>query len=174
MMGKRRAVGEIVAAMVLLLIVSVGGGLLFSISMKEGNQQSLVLRDEMSAESGQIQERFKIIYVGSYEDKLCVWILNYGNVDIKISHIYLYEYGELQDQSYEPCDPNKGTGDFEALLVRAQGYIEDTDYERNFVVYRDDIKKFYFRDIFFEDVIDVLVRITVTTERGVSVFETRG
>jgi hypothetical protein len=158
MLGKRRALGEIIAAMVLLLIVSLGGGLLFSISMREGDANSRGLRDELDAESSIVQEKFKIISIGpDNDDKLCVWILNYGSVDIKIDQIYVnniqYDTGDYDAELVNPLDSQLGSS-----------YITDLD------LYSMDVKKITFTILTHTEACESPGEIVVSSERGVSVY----
>jgi archaellum component FlaG (FlaF/FlaG flagellin family) len=169
MMGKKRAVGEIIAAMVLLLIVSISGGILFSVATKEGNQQSTELKEELSAKEDIVQERFKIVNIGPYidpnnpseptgDESLSIWILNFGDVDIIIDRIY------VNDISYGP-------GDYQTELVNPGSHAGSTyAFDTNFDIYLMDVKKFVFNGLSFNNACQDPGKIVITSKRGVSVY----
>jgi hypothetical protein len=157
MMGKKRALGEIIASMVLLLIVSIGGGILFSMAAREGNLQSAEVKEELTFEENIIQERFKIVSLGPNSGgKLSIWILNYGDIDIVIDKIY------VNDVSY-------GFGDYQAQLLNPLPSQVGSPYESNFEIYHMDIKKFDFNGLSYTDACQSPGKIVISSERGVSV-----
>jgi hypothetical protein len=86
---KRRAVGEIVAALILILIAGILGSLLFTISLGSTNQQSKELKAQLDIETESTQERFNLLYLSNESSVLTFWIQNYGKIDIKIVDIYI-------------------------------------------------------------------------------------
>jgi hypothetical protein len=158
MMGKRRALGEIIASMVLLLIVSIGGGILFSMAAREGNLQSTEVKEELSFEENIIQERFKIVSFGPNSGgQLSIWILNYGDIDIVIDKIY------VNDVSY-------GLGDFQAQLINPLPSQAGTPYESSLQIYYMDIKKIDLNALSYADACQSPGKIVISTERGVSIY----
>jgi len=86
-----RAVSEVIASLVLLLIVSILGTTLYSYTLTELGTKQNVLQMEIQMETERVRERFTVIAVwwGDGENLLNMTILNYGIIDIKIADIYV-------------------------------------------------------------------------------------
>ena len=93
MLRKRRAVGEIIAALMLMFIASMAGVILFTTSIKASNEQGVILRDQYKNEGDSAQERFEILYAEYDESKgtISVWFYNYGKLECDIIGIYVDE-----------------------------------------------------------------------------------
>lgn len=89
MTEKRRAIGEIMAAMILLLIASLAGILLFTSSLRTSNLQGEILRSQVEIECESSQERFRVISAHIDGDNIKTWVLNYGEIQIEIIDIYI-------------------------------------------------------------------------------------
>ena len=86
-----RAVSEVIASLVLLLIVVVLGTFLYGYSLSAMGEQQSSFKGEVGMQAERAQERFKLIaawWSGS-GDLLNLTILNYGKLDIKIVDIYV-------------------------------------------------------------------------------------
>jgi len=107
---KRRAVGEIVAALILMLIASLAGVLLFTTSIRISNAQGTILRSQILSNSESVQELYQVLNAVKDNGNLKIWIYNYGKLDIEISDIYINEkrtsfyqiVGKLEINSDEP------------------------------------------------------------------------
>ncbi len=86
----RLGVSEIVASLVLLLIVSSLGVFLYSITTSTTNTQIDIARTEASREIQRAQERFRVVAATNTSvTNYTVAVLNYGDIDITISDIYV-------------------------------------------------------------------------------------
>ena len=88
---RRRAVSEIVASLMLLLIVSALGTALYSYTLTITQVQHDELTSEMSRATERAKERVRVIAVwwSGAGDLLNVTVLNYGKVDVGISDVYV-------------------------------------------------------------------------------------
>ncbi len=90
MLGRSRAVSEVIASLILLLIVSVLGTFLYTYTLTATGLQQSALQGEVLREAERAQERFRVIAVWwSGADLLNLTILNYGRIDIKIVDVYV-------------------------------------------------------------------------------------
>lgn len=91
MLTGRRAVSEVIASLVLLLIVSVLGTFLYSYSLSATGFRQNVLQGDVLMKAERAQERFRVIAVwwSGSGDLLNLTILNYGRLDIEIADIYV-------------------------------------------------------------------------------------
>jgi len=89
MSEKRKAVGEIMAALILMLIASITGVLLFTTSLRTSNAQGEILRSQVVDESESSQERFQVINAFFESGSVKIWVHNYGNVEIEIVDVYI-------------------------------------------------------------------------------------
>lgn len=91
MLSKRRGVSEIISTIILILIVSVAGSLLFAYSADffQGQQDSLITENERIID--QAEERFRITAVlwSGVGNVLDISVYNYGIDDIAITDIYV-------------------------------------------------------------------------------------
>ncbi len=88
---KRRGVSEIISTIILILIVSVVGSLLFAYSAGFfQEQQTTVISDNVLA-TNQAEERFRIsaVYWSGAGDVIDVAVYNYGIDDISIDDVYV-------------------------------------------------------------------------------------
>ena len=91
MLNGERAVSEVIASLILLLIVSVLGASLYSYTLTVTGYQQNTLQGEVHREAERAQERFRVIAVGwsGSGDLLNLTILNYGKLDIQIDDVYV-------------------------------------------------------------------------------------
>lgn len=91
MSRRKRAVSEVVASLVILLIVSIFGTSIYSFSLTSVRSQQDRLRGEISAETSRARERLKIIYINwnGLDDRLNITFLNYGLFETSIVKIYV-------------------------------------------------------------------------------------
>ena len=112
MIVKRRGVSEIISTVIIILIVSVAGSLLFTYSSGQFQEQQSRAISENKLSTDQAQERFRItaIWWNGNDDLLNITVYNYGVLDIEISDIYIdgirvqtYFYGRnelIQTEKY--------------------------------------------------------------------------
>ncbi|MFC1803146.1 hypothetical protein ACFL0D_04165 [Thermoproteota archaeon] len=86
---KRRAIGEIIAALILILIASLAGVLLFTTSVRTSNVQGKILRTQIQTESESAQERFQVLNAVNEGNTFKIWVYNYGKVDVEIVDVYI-------------------------------------------------------------------------------------
>ena len=91
MSSRSRAVSEVIASLVLLLIVSVVGTTLYSYTLTVTGLEQNELQGEIQTEAARAKERFRIVSVwwSGVGDQLSMTILNYGRLDIKILDVYV-------------------------------------------------------------------------------------
>jgi hypothetical protein len=128
----RKAVGEIVAALILILIAGILGSLLFTISLGSTNQQSKELKAQLDIEKESTQERFNLLYLSNDSGDLTLWIQNYGKIDITIVDIYIEgvrtSFSELEINVGEICKideltlPSGITGpEYKVVVISSRG-----------------------------------------------------
>ena len=89
-MKPRRGLSEIIASMTVLAIVSVLGVMLYNLSLESFNSQQNNLTNDVNTSIEIAQQRFEIVSVIPTSDRTVkIYLLNYGNIDIKISDVYL-------------------------------------------------------------------------------------
>jgi hypothetical protein len=92
-MKPRRGLSEIIASLTVLIIVSVLGVMLYSISTGAMSEQQNNLLSQLSFEEGKARERFEIVGVEYFNSSsIKLWLLNYSNDDtlkVTISSIYV-------------------------------------------------------------------------------------
>jgi hypothetical protein len=96
MLEKRKAVGEITAAIILMMIVSIAGVILFTTSLRTSSAQGVILRSQIEDDGDSVQERFTNLHTsinsaGPNSYDLTIWVYNYGKVECKIMDIYIKE-----------------------------------------------------------------------------------
>jgi flagellar basal body-associated protein FliL len=92
-MKPRRGLSEIIASLTVLIIVSVLGVMLYSISTGAMSEQQNNLLSKLSFEEEKARERFEIVGVEYTDDRsITLWVLNYSNdntLKVTISSIYV-------------------------------------------------------------------------------------
>jgi hypothetical protein len=142
---KRPAVGEIMAALILMMIVSLAGVLLFTTALRTSSAQGIILRSQIEDDGEIVQERFSNLFtsinqtgVNSYN--LTIWVYNYGKKDCKIVDIYIK-------------DPYNGN---EIIKHKVNNLIINTN----------DVEKIYFNITTSSDYSSF--EVNIISERGVS------
>jgi archaellum component FlaF (FlaF/FlaG flagellin family) len=91
MIVKRRGVSEIISTIIIILIVSIAGSLLFTYSsgLFQGQQDKALKENKLSTD--QVQERYKLttVWWNGNDNLLNITVYNYGTLDIEISDIYI-------------------------------------------------------------------------------------
>lgn len=102
-MRKRRGISEIISVIIILLIVSIAGVILFNFSLQTTGASQMSLQDELDKETGASKERFTITSVVKINNNsIVISMLNYGKIDIIIDEIYVngirsnYYYNNLE------------------------------------------------------------------------------
>jgi archaellum component FlaF (FlaF/FlaG flagellin family) len=91
MSRRRKAVSEVVASLVILLIISVLGTSLYTFSMTVMRSQQESLQNDIEIETARAKERLKVVYVvwdGSSDD-LNVSVLNCGRLEMRLVDMYV-------------------------------------------------------------------------------------
>jgi flagellin-like protein len=91
MFVKRRGVSEIISTIIIILIVSVAGSLLFTYSsvLFQRQQDTAIRENKLSTVQAQELFRFTAVWWNGNDDLLNVTVYNYGKLDIDISDIYI-------------------------------------------------------------------------------------
>jgi len=92
-MKPRRGISEIIASLTVLIIVSVLGVMLYSISTGAMSEQQNNLLSQLRFEEEKARERFEIVGVEYFNSSsIKLWLLNYSNdntLKVTISSIYV-------------------------------------------------------------------------------------
>ena len=91
MYKSKKGVSEVVASLVVLLIVSILGTSIYSVSVTTMQKQRDAIKWTSNIESKKYMEKIRTLYVNwnSTDDELEIYFLNYGNIVINIADIYL-------------------------------------------------------------------------------------
>ena len=91
MYKSKKGVSEVVASLVVLLIVSILGTSIYSVSVTTMQKQRDAIKWTSNIESKKHMEKIRTLYVNwnSTDDELEIYFLNYGNIVINIADIYL-------------------------------------------------------------------------------------
>ncbi|MCJ7759754.1 hypothetical protein MUP59_01235 [Candidatus Bathyarchaeota archaeon] len=90
MFRDRRGVSEVIASLILILIVSVAGVLLYSYSLSALGSSSSYFQLETSKEEEKVRERFQITSVWwDISNQLNLTIFNHGKIEIAIDAFYI-------------------------------------------------------------------------------------
>ncbi len=91
MIVKRRGVSEIISTIIIILIVSVAGSLLFTYSSEvfQRQQDRAIRENKLSVDQAQELFRFTAVWWDGNDDLLNITVYNYGMLDIDISDIYI-------------------------------------------------------------------------------------
>ena len=91
MCESKKGVSEVVASLIVLLIISVLGTSIYSVSVTMMQKQRDTSKWTTNIESEKYMEKIRTLYVSwnSTSDELEIFFLNHGNVVINIADIYL-------------------------------------------------------------------------------------
>ena len=91
MLKKGRAVSEVVASLVILLVVSILGTSLYSFSLNVMRSEQENFFTQSRVEAFRAQERLKVVYVGwsGSDDTLNLTVLNHGKIEISLAEVYV-------------------------------------------------------------------------------------
>lgn len=91
MIVKRRGVSEIISTVMIILIVSIAGSLLFTYSstMFQENQDRVLRETELSTQQAQTRFKFTAVWWNGNDDLLNITVYNYGMIDIEVNDIYV-------------------------------------------------------------------------------------
>lgn len=91
MCKSKKGVSEVVASLVVLLIISILGTSIYSVSVTTMQKQRDAIKWTSNIESEKYMEKIRTLYVNwnSTGDELEIYFLNYGNIVINIADIYL-------------------------------------------------------------------------------------
>jgi len=89
-MRKRKGISEIISVMIVLLIVSVTGVILYNFSLETTSAQQDSLKYELDQGTAAAQERFRILgAIWIDQNKFDITVLNFGMIDIRLDEIYI-------------------------------------------------------------------------------------
>jgi flagellin-like protein len=89
-MRSRRGVSEIIASLLLLVIVSIAGAMLYTVSLQNISTQQDNLQLDTKIQKTRAMERFEILAVRiTNDDHIIITYINYGEVNIDIVSVYL-------------------------------------------------------------------------------------
>ena len=161
MLMKKRAVGEIMGAIILILIAGVAGSIFYNISLRSMNEQTANAREEIIRDSSTAKERlfttyasFDPLIIGTSEIfSITLWTMNYGQSEIKIENIYVsYDVSHLlsDDDPFTETILYQFSEDF---IMEAYESTSD-DYDDNSLIYTGDIKRIFIENaIMYEDIL---------------------
>ena len=88
---KRRGISEIIATIILILIVSIAGTLLFAYSTNYIQRLNDQYQENTELTTGTAQERFTVttVWWSGADDFLNITVYNYGQNDIQITDVYI-------------------------------------------------------------------------------------
>jgi flagellin-like protein len=90
LLENNKGVSEIVASLMLILVVTTAGALLYSYSLDTFSSSSSLLQLQLNQREDRARERFVTIAVWwNRADRLNLTILNYGKIDIIIDTVYV-------------------------------------------------------------------------------------
>jgi superfamily II DNA or RNA helicase len=125
MIAKRKAIGEVVAALVLIFIASITGILLFTISLRTSSAQANTLRAQLVDEGDSAMERFRLIHVTKSGETITLWVYNYGMIGVKIIDVYV---NGVRTSFYASGGESVNTGDLEKLTVSIPSEVSGPEY----------------------------------------------
>lgn len=91
-MKKRRAVSEIVATVIIILITTVLGVALYNLTLSQSNSQSTALVSATKDQEDLSKERINILSVTvskTANNQMNITIMNYGKIDASITDSYI-------------------------------------------------------------------------------------
>lgn len=120
-MKSRRAVSEIIASLIILLIVSIMGVILYNLSLSNLGTQQDALTFDTNLSKTMAQQRFEIIaatkFTQNNKSYLNVTFYNYGQVDVKITDVYLENSTGLIHPGFTPSP----------YLIKTKGELHQSD-----------------------------------------------
>jgi hypothetical protein len=135
-MGSHRGISEIVASMILLVIVSVMGVMLYNFSLENMNSQQNNLLIDVKLREEITQERFEIITVSHIDGYVWIYFVNYGQIDVKITDCYLKHLdGSITRAPYIVLSEYLSLNDGNKLKTSDYTYIK-IPYEANVISYK--------------------------------------
>jgi len=88
-MRSRKAVSEILASVILIIIAGTLGAVLYSTSLHTTTEQTLLLESDISRDIDSSQERFRAVGIFFDGSNIVIYVLNFGKNDLTISDIYV-------------------------------------------------------------------------------------
>ena len=131
LLNRRKAIGEIVAASIMILIVSIIGVTLYNESFNTYNTAQLEYQDVIQTQKELIEEKFNIPYVYQKDSTLMIAIHNYGIHDILIDFVYVdgTQYSVMEEVKSETVEwinvPYPGSGQHQIrVLTERTSFME--------------------------------------------------
>jgi flagellin-like protein len=118
LLGNRRGVSEVIASLILILVVTAAGVVIYSYSVSAFSSSGSHFEQQTHLDQEQMRERFQVIRVwwDSSTSQLNLTILNYGQIDIAVSAVYISGTAVAQDQFLSGRSVRVGVG--ELVLVK--------------------------------------------------------
>jgi hypothetical protein len=85
----KKGIAEVIGSLIIILIVAIAGVVVYAYSVNVIDSSSSRLGLQTSQNEDLLKERFEIVQVWSNQNQLNVTILNYGQIDLSISSIYV-------------------------------------------------------------------------------------
>ena len=133
----KRGVSEIVGSLVLILIVSIGGALLYSLSLQSFSSASSLYGLDTGNREDQARERFLIISVHNTTtmNQVNLTVLNYGEIEVTLAAAYVQGTnvtyltgngnsvgaGQLVTIQFTSTVPIQSQSTYEILVVSTRG-----------------------------------------------------
>ena len=133
--SSRRAVSEVVASLLLIMIVMVFGTLVLVYSFSTFQRSHRMLIDTITSERLSLKERFTIVDIWLHEGNLSIAVYNHGDVDVTISRVYLANENFLAALNTTPITIPTGrfkwvNASVDDLIVKGNTYHVKVSSER--------------------------------------------
>lgn len=91
LLSNKRGVSEIIASLILILVVTAAGVVIYAYSVSAFSSSGSHFEQQTKLNTEQIRERFQVIRVwwDNSNNQLNLTILNYGQIDITVSAVYI-------------------------------------------------------------------------------------
>ena len=90
LIGNKRGVSEVIASLILILVVTAAGVVIYAYSVTAFSSSGSHFEQQTKLDQEQMRERFQVIRVWwDTSNQLNVTILNYGQIDITVSAVYI-------------------------------------------------------------------------------------
>lgn len=130
MLKKRRAISEIIATVIIILITTVLGAVLYNITLSQTNSQSAALVSSTNDQESLTKERVNILTVARTDPShICITFMNYGKIDVVITDVYINNIWTHYPNGYPTSTSNlnniiisvPNSSEYYILLVSSRG-----------------------------------------------------
>jgi flagellin-like protein len=110
LLSNNRGVSEVIASLILILVITVAGVVIYSYSVTAFSFSGSHFEQQTKLDQEQIRERFQVIHVWwDSSNQLNLTILNYGQIDIAVSSVYIN--GTVVQQFFGDRSVSVGVGE---------------------------------------------------------------